>query len=259
MPSSSSSSSSSTVSYKELHEGSGETSFDFTPDSVSAATRKIIYCAWSDRVNLINQFYFKPHPDFGGLYALLFSVKPWGVSTGENTWEGAQVTIGYKSLPYNPTDYKEIAVSTSAENVSIPAEGTEYETGGDAAAKRVAADPQVFVAFTQISVTLHNQASVNESTWDGVINKVNSATFAVSSSSGFKTWGAGMLLYQGYDFVQKTMSNGTVSYEVTHKFLGSQFDHRQEFNPQTGARDKVKLKTSGNYKYDSTAFSVLGI
>jgi len=243
--------------YTELHAGSGEENFDLTPSSVTVATKKTILCAWTDRINVIKGFYGKPHADFAGVYALLFNPVGYGKPVAENTWKKAKIEIGFKNLPYSPTDNKEIHIETSAENVSIPGEGCEFDTGSDAEAKRVDYDPQVFLIFTQMTVTLHNQTSIDEAAWTAITNCVNSGSFNLGS--GYETWVAGTVLYQGYSIDEKILSDGTKTFEVTHKLLGSTIDHRKDFNPQLGDYDKVKFKQSGNDKYEAASFSGLGI
>ena len=243
----------------ELHADSGKESFDLSPDNKALAATRVFKCDWGNRYALLAALNYTIHPSDLSVYAITFQMEPLGKPTGPNAWEHAKVTVGYKNLPFNPQDKKEISVETSAENVGFQNDGVEWEQGGTPAQKRVDLDPQVFIIFTQINVTIHNATGVNEPLWDSVVNCVNSGAYAVSGAPGFKTWEAGTLLYQGYSFTQKTTTGNQVSYEVTHKFLGSQVDHRKEWNPHIGDWDKVKAKQTGNYKYDEADFSSLGI
>lgn len=251
------------VSCNELHEGQGKESFDFTPENRQFAATRIFLCNWADRYTLLNGLKGQAHPAISGIYAQGFSVegigKPTGTTQNPYQWEKAKLTVGYKNFAYNPVDMKEIAVETSAETISLKGDSFEHESGGSDMEKKVDIDPKVFLAYTQITVTKHQQTSIAEATWDGFINCVNSAPFAVSTSPGFKTWPAGMLLYMGYAFTQKIDSGNVKTYEVSHKFLGSQIDHRMEFNPNTGDWDLVTTKVGGNYKYDQADFSGIGI
>lgn len=247
------------VGCNELHADSGREQYDFTPDNGSVSATRVFICEWGNRGTLVNALKRTGHPNILFCYAFDFGIEPLGKSTGANSWELAKVTVGYKSTDSeeeeNEEDIKTISIETSAENIGLQNDGCQFETGDTPAEKKVDLDPQTFVIFTQINVTFPNRSSVNEPVWQGVINKVNSGSISFGGA-GFYTWPAGHLLYQGYSINVRVTTEGT-KYEVTHRFVGSQVDHRKEFNPHIGDWDKVKKKKSGKYKYEEGDFSVL--
>lgn len=251
------------VACKEMHDGSGKSSFDFSPDNKQLAAQQVFVCPWGDRYTVVNALRYAEHPDILFCYATTFDVAPWGKSTGYDSWESAKITVGYKNFPFKTTDYKEVSVDVSAENVSCQSDGWEFEDGASASDKRVDVDPQQMVSFAQITIVMHNQSSVNEPLWASLLNKVNSGEMHLTTGGTWYHWPAGHVLYLGYSVNQK-VSNTGISYEVTHKLIGNfQFDHRAEFNPHAAAdptqanRTKVKHKATGEYKYKSADLTVL--
>ncbi len=251
------------ISYKEIHEGSGE----ITIAEESSASR-VLECAWSDRINLAKALYgytqiidnafvitsATPHPDIVNLYPTQIDISPLGKSTAFNTYHAARLAVKYSALNFkpdsqDPTDLQEERLRTSYEIMLIPRE-TQSGNG-----EFYAIDPiQVVIPKVEYDLTIHRVPELpftKVATFMGVDGrpKVNSTTFKGAT--------AGHMLFLGVDADRKTTSFGVQSWDVTYHFLWSHIDHRKAFNPKTGVWENTNHKVTGNAIYDTGDFNDL--
>ena len=235
--------------------GNGVGHFDLDPKSLQETMTKVVRVAWTSVSAFINAIKFRAHPLFSTLYAYTFDLKAFAPPIGEDNWQWAIITIGYKNLSYDPTTNKEVKYSASAQRVTVAKEGLKRETGGTTVADNALPDdPELLQTSIDCTIIYHNRATFfpNKSSCEALISQVNVSTFTPDSDT---SWGAGQVLYVGYDEDIKYMG-GAKTYEISHKFIYSFIDWRKSYLPQLGDFAKVVNKVTGNPKYLAGNFGI---
>jgi hypothetical protein len=248
------------VNYQEIYDSNRE-SIQLDPSTLKMTAKRTLQCAWDSRYQLINNEYFQPHPSLAWVYAVNFDVEPVGTASAENTYVNANVVITYVSLDYIPTvgggQGVTVECDVSSKVYTIPSSAFVFSSGSSNAANSMQTSTQIHMSYANYTMTRKNLAALNEGTWAGLINNVNSVAMTISGDPEAYSWGIGSLLYLGYSYRQKYCL-GSWLYTVSHKFIGSfSASHNQEFNPSSGQFETVKSRVGGNEKYKSGDLTVL--
>jgi hypothetical protein len=247
-----------TITYTELYEGSGKENFDFTPQQLSVSAQRVFLVDWNDRYAIVSDFSYTLHPSILFIYCMTFGIEGWGKSGSTiNDFEFAKVTLGYKNLPYNPTNYKEVSYKASGEVASMDKNGVEFEDGDNSAQRQVNESPQIILPMIDCDIMLHQQSNFDaQGAADDLIGKINADAFSPDTRV---TWPADQVLYKGYECSEKYFIGDNVVFEITHHFTFSFYDWRLRFNPATGQFSKVIAKVGGDYLYQEGDFGSLSI
>ena len=227
--------------------GGGTAHYDLDPKTRSTTAVKVCRVAWTDLNSFISAIRYTEHPFFTGCYAYTFDIKGFAKPTGENAWQWAIVTVGFKNLNYDPTTNKEVKFAASAQKVTIAKEGVKSTAGTTTADRELSDDPELIQTSIDCTITYHNRTSFypTKSSCEALINQVNTATFSPDSDT---SWGAGQVIYIGYDEEVKYIG-GAKTYEISHKFIYSFIDWNKSYLPQLGDFAQVVHKVTGNKKY----------
>jgi hypothetical protein len=244
----------------------------------NATARRTLYVAFTDApqvaLHLLGTSYYngqgqlimsarKRHPLLSNLWVSEVGIKPVGKPLGESRWEYAELDVAYKTFPYNPEsesqDLSEVQVDVAGDIVQLNRNGVEFDNEeSDPANRIVDNDSPVLVSYLNITQTFHRVTLLPLSAMYTLFNTVNNATVTFDCGNGVtQSFDAGYVLYCGGSASQKTTSEGISHWTVSHKFLVSSRDHREEFNPRTGQWEKVKTKGGSDYKYGEGDFSLI--
>jgi len=246
------------VNYVVLNEGGCPITLDVDPKNRSIQGNIVYYIAWSDIGNFYNAIYYTAHPFVVGAYATSMSYMGFGIPTGTFSWKNAKVTVGYKNLPFDPTDFKEVSYTATGDIASIDKESVSFETSPNA--NPVPESPQVIVTTIDITVAIHQSSGAYISSVapaaTALIGQINDASF---TADGIFTFAQDTVIYKGYDLSEKFMFGAVPTYEISHKFTAGPIDWRKKWSPVTGDYDKVTSPVSGLYLYTEGSFSGLSI
>lgn len=201
---------------------------------------------------------------------------PTGDSDGPNYAGGAIVTAQFETLDYDPeqqndggndpdenptpTVYATESRSTSAQVLTLE----RTDAVGEPAWKWSSDDvplgeeaPEIIKLVPEGDYTIvrHSVPKHPKSTIDGLVGKVNSGTFPVSSSAG--GYAAGTLLFMGDDANRQHTSEGVKAWEITLKFAYNPNGWNKIYRPGTGQYEEVEEIDGGEKIYTTASFTPL--
>lgn len=188
---------------------------------------------------------------------------------------GAKITATYETLDYDPQTihgrgssnstpgvYVTESRSTAGKTLQLTKKGSDHApvwkfSGGANITDDLVPDFSKTVAQGEYRLTLHYLPTVNQSTINGLIGKVNNAQFpTVSSMGGFVS---GTLLFMGDDTEREYTADGTtIAYTMTLKFLYDPNGWNYEYSPAAKAFALVELiADSSKHPYEYADFTPL--
>lgn len=248
------------VEYRELH-GSKKEKWS---GGKWTATR-VFKVAWSDRFRFVidvvggmqqisGQTVYKVPARYPGLavptYAINADIEPFGVSGTESgysdmiAYEWAKVTIGYETPEHDKEDpeeqvYVDESWSGSTQIVTLP-KGTYTFAAGN----KVEESFGLQIGTSELSLKIHQLATLPKSDLESKVGKVNSAVWYGMS--------VGKVLFASWGAARKHTSNGPSSWDLDLKFLCRSTEWNKLINPANGNWESISPSP-----YQSTDFSGL--
>lgn len=185
-------------------------------------------------------------PDFADVYAVDCELEGAGMpredAAEQIVYEWARARVLFRSQPFYAmgSDYPLIsyAFGSGADFVTRP--GTAYSFPSDSL--RLNQDVGVLIPWRDFQITLHNLTSPNESVYDALAGRVNSADFYHPNG---EVYAAGYLQYLGPSGqYQRTIGNQQ-SWTVTHRFKLRYVAHNAIMRPD-GTGFEVPEDDAGN-------------
>lgn len=251
-------------------------------NSQSEAVRKLV-CHWSDLATFTHYLLTAnnyivvsgfattyvvgaSHPIISGLFVDQVIFTPYtGVSTGESTFDYAELTVHYKSLPFDPGSpavVREDTVETCGMVVTIPrATLTAVSGGSGTTVIHPAHDVNTFLPTLKITSTLLGVSTVPLGAILNCYNKLSTSDLTFNYGGSSYTITADQILYLGATSKRTVMSNGGVKYDVTHSFIVSPI-HNKVLDPTSTATDLISrfiLPPDSFVQYKTADFSTLGV
>lgn len=250
-------------------------------NGASEATRKLI-CVWSKHEDLLDHLLGEnnyvssgpftttyivgaTHPIYRTLFVDQVTVIPYtGVSSGESTFDYAELTVHYKSLPFdpaNPTTVREDSIELSGMIVTIPRATLTAVSAGGGQVVHPTHDVNTFLPTVKITSTLLGVSTVPLGAIINCYNKLSSSDLSFNYGGSSYSITADQILYLGATSKRTVLSNGTSKYDVTHSFIVSPI-HNKILDPTSTATDLITrfiIPPDGFQKYLTADFSTLGV
>lgn len=244
---------------------------------------RVLICHWSDLVNftayLLGNNNFTTTSGFITTY-VVGAMHPHisvfcdsvqvdaytGVASAESTFDYAQLTVHYKSLPFTPggsaTAVREDTVEDIGEVIMIPkATLISSSPGGDGIPQHPSHDVPFYLPILKITSTLLGVSTVPLGAIVAAKNHLSSSDLTFNFGGTSYTITANTILYCGATTKRTVLSNGTSKYDVTHVFIVSPI-HNKVIDPTSTATDIISrfvLPPDGFVNYLTTSFAGLGV
>jgi hypothetical protein len=232
----------------------------------SSAFRNI-RVAWSNRISLaayllgVSGAAPQSYPDLTFLYCQEVDNEGEGVmSVGPNgmvAYERCLMKCQFRPLEYqgsgtNAVEAGNDTIDYGVEMIPLPtdkpvlrfgASGTNYVTAY--------ANPPIKVGVESITRTRYNLTSIPASTYEGLLDKTNNATYLGRAAE--------TLRFDGVSTARSFDTAGAARYAVTYHLSFRSVGWNKILNPATGTFDAVTFINGGAKPYPTASFSGLGI
>lgn len=151
-------------------------------------------------------------------------------------WAVARVTFSSESFFDFGGDYPLISYSFSGGADMVTQPGTSYEFPSDSL--RLNQDVGTLIPWRDFSITMHNLQSLNESTYDDLCGRVNSAGFVHPNGV---TYAAGFIQYLGPSGGYSVTVGNQKSFTVTHRFKWRRIKHNAVARPDGGGFEEPEV------------------